>query len=146
MLYYPQHKGLAFLALLDAIKLLTYFIFQLTAFKIPLYSDLLAVIRNAQFLANSSLFSSVSIITLGVLNLVLYLSLFASIYVFWRALPISRWIALGQFPLRILTLTCSIPFTGSFFALLGNFWLMLAVLFLVEIAKVGYVWETTQKD
>lgn len=125
---------------LDLFSLLYYFYAQLIDGRIPFYSDLISIS------SRSRLFQGIEIWVYmwGISSLILYFSLFLSVFLFFKCHRYTNILVAFQFPLRVIGFIPTIPFMGtilhSIYIYTGSSSLIFYfIVFLVELIKVFVV-------
>lgn len=139
-----------FFALSDAIVLAVYLYYQLSAMRIPFFSDMINVYNNATlwFDREGGISFIVVIVILGVLNILFYFSLFVSIWLYLKSSNAIKSIVMLQFPLRLFLFSSTIPFFGTFMnrllpieAQIHYIVAVYVLLGVIEIAKLFYLFR-----
>ena len=133
----------------DLITLCYYLIIQLTESKIPFYSDFIQLNQLTARFGEGIKQSELYAYTMATPFLIVYLSLFLSIWLYFKQNYNVKWVVLFQTPFRIISLVTTIPFLVSIFQWLflgkDNFAVITYVFYmfiaLIEIMKTIYIFR-----
>lgn len=130
-----------FFGLCDLITLCVYIIAQLNENRVPFYTDLSYIHNIAKQYGDLWV-----VYLLNLPILILYLSLFISVWCYFRLNTQTKWVNLVQIPLRLFTMISTLPFFVELLrALLFSNMTSVVVIFLIfgslELAKTLYLFR-----
>lgn len=141
--------GYFILGIFDLITLCNYLVIQLIESRIPFYSDFIQMNQLASRFGEGIKESESYVYVMATPFLIVYLSLFLSIWLYFKQSYKVRWAVLFQTPFRVISLITTIPFLTNIFQWLflgkDNFTVIAYIFYilvaLIEIMKTIYIFR-----